>query len=275
MQTSKYNTNSFTKSDLSKTETKIRKSLKSFQTLGESLAFIQDNDLHVLKDYDPGYKGFIKYCNDTFYIKQAYIYKMINAYTVCKIFQDNNIKELPGTESQCRPITRFLKDHYPEDIADCWHDFVNKYNDGLCTWSADSIKKHFNEHFGIKKTDSNNAETESKSGNGSAGNNSDTDSSGTGTDSNTDSDSNTSNADKLEIERLKQLLAASEAEKQFLQEKLRTRTNSSFNPDLSSPIAKKLFKAGFRKLAAELHPDKGGSTQDMQELLELKSKLGI
>src|SRR6056297_2130019 len=196
MQTSKYNTNSFTKSDLSKTETKIRKSLKSFQTLGESLAFIQDNDLHVLKDYDPGYKGFIKYCNDTFYIKQAYIYKMINAYTVINILKDNNIKELPCTESQCRPITRFLKDHYPEDIADCWHDFINKYADGLYTWSADSIKKHFNEHFGVQKTDSSNA------GKGSAGNNSDTDSSGTGADSGTDSNTDTSNADKLEIERL-------------------------------------------------------------------------
>jgi hypothetical protein len=271
---SEYNTN-YTASDLKKAEADIRKSLKSFNDLGAALTFIQDNDLHVLKNYEAGYKGFIKYCQDTFCIKQAYVYKMIQASSVMNILKDNNFKMLPGTESQCRPITRFLKDHYPEDIADCWGDFVNKYKDGLITWTAENIKKHFNEHFGVQKT---------------TGKDSDTDFSGAGTDSSgaeTDfSEAGTGfNKKDSEIEQLKQKLAVAlrlkdeaEAENQRLSARvteLKMARMHTGNPDLNSPMAKKLFKAGFRKLAAELHPDKGGSTQDMQELLELKSKLGI
>ena len=43
----------------------------------------------------------------------------------------------------------------------------------------------------------------------------------------------------------------------------------------TSSMAKRLFKAGFRKLAAECHSDTGGNDELMKELLELKAELGI
>jgi curved DNA-binding protein CbpA len=36
-----------------------------------------------------------------------------------------------------------------------------------------------------------------------------------------------------------------------------------------------LFKAGFRKLAKDLHPDHGGDAADFRKLQDLKADLGI
>ena len=272
----------FTKAEkraFSHTENRIFKNIRNFVQLGEDLLKVKEKNLQAIKGYTPDKKGFDLYCSDTFDISSIYVYKMIKAYQVMNVLEA--FSTVPNTESQCRPLSVLLDK--PEELTALWAGLVEKYTQGLIKLTAACIQMAVNKHINkdseqtdkTKNSEQTNNSKQNKENKGS--DNSDdseqTDDSAQTNDSE-QTDAKTESKKDLEIKELKRKLMEAELQNAKLRREAHRREAFSGNIPTSS-MAKRLFKAGFRKLAAECHSDTGGNDELMKELLELKAELGI
>ena len=93
-------------------ESKIRTAQKSFLVEGECLNAIMIGELYL----ERGFATFDSYVDQIFDISTNYAYKRAAAWRVWCILKDSGFKgkQLPKTESQCRPLTKLNGDDKPE-----------------------------------------------------------------------------------------------------------------------------------------------------------------
>ena len=252
------NTNSFDEKDvkdLKNLERKIKSNLKKYYNLGETLNIVKVRKLQTVKGYNPDDKGFEQYLRDRFDISKVYCYKMIQAYQVCITLQDYGYSDMPLSESQCRPLALLLSD--PDKLVQVWEQVISSKE----KITAKKIKSLVDEIRGKGST------------NKESGNNNSSDESGSESGSESKKESKSSAKDEL-IKELKEQLAKKEREAEALRSELAQRKNMRGSIP-SGKLARELFKAGFRAVSKKYHPDHGGTSEQMREVLELKKKLGI
>lgn len=101
-------------------EKTIRSGLNVYQSIGESLNVIANEDLYK----ERGFKTFETYVETFFDITRDYAYKMIAAYRVSTILSSEGFTglKLPQNESQCRPLAT-LEDKF---ILTAWSQIVDQ-----------------------------------------------------------------------------------------------------------------------------------------------------
>ena len=248
--------------DLRAIEKKITNRLKSFYSLGELLNTIKVRSLQVIKGYPETAEGFESYLRDRFDISKVYCYKMIQAYEVCTVIEEYGFNDLPKTESQCRPLALLLET--PELLSTVWEALVNSEE----KITAKTIKKEVDNARGKDTGDTENTESTGNTEKGKKGESTENKDS-----ENKDSESKSSAKDAL-IAKLKEELAQKEKEAEELRAELAQRRNTRDGIP-GNKLAKELFKAGFRAVSKKYHPDHGGTSEQMREVLELKRILGI
>ena len=254
------NTDSFNEKDvkdLKNLERKIKSNLKKYYSLGETLNIVKVRKLQTVKGYNPDDKGFEQYLRDRFDISKVYCYKMIQAYQVCITLQDYGYSDMPMSESQCRPLALLLSE--PEKLVQVWEQVTSSKE----RITAKKIKTLVDEIRGKGSTNKESDNSGSESNNDSSN------------DSNNESEKESKGSAKDElIAQLKAELAKKEREAEELRAELAQRRNMRGSIP-SSKLARELFKAGFRAVSKKYHPDHGGTSEQMREVLELKKKLGI
>lgn len=232
-------------------EASILRGLKAYQNVGKALTIIAQNRL-----YRATHRTFAQYCRDKWDMTTARASQYQFAYRLHELFTLQGFKVLPKTESQCRPFARIPQDENFDALAiQVWSDVIA--DSGAIT--AKLINSYVDSALGIETK--------------SADDNADSKSNAKGTAGAADSaDEQSASAElRAEIRALKQKVAylesALDAEKQAHK---RTAKHGSFP---KSDLATKLYKAGFRAMAKQCHPDHGGSLDEMKALNELKEIL--
>lgn len=240
------------KKRLNSCEASIRAGLKSFYNVGRALS-----DIAQFKLYRDTHSTFAGYAKEKWDMTTARVSQLQHAYRVHALLTSLEIKPVPATESQCRPLVRVPADENMDAaIVEIWSAVIA---DGEKI-TAKKVNDAVDEFLGIEKKQA----TDASEGEGAAA--------ADGQNAATDEPSGSAELRAM-VRELKRKVAylesALEAEKQAHK---RTASKSGIP---TSATAKKLFKAGYRAMAKTAHPDHGGSDAAMTELNELKSTLGI
>ena len=235
-------------------EASIRNGLKAYQNVGKALTVIAQGRL-----YRSTHSTFAKYAKEKWDMTTARVSQLQHAYRVHQLLTAAGFKTLPVTESQCRPLARIPQDAEMDSrIISVWRAVV----DSKEKITAKSINDAVDSELGIEP------KQETAGGSSEAGT--------AGTAGKSDDETRAEKDCKLaemraELQAARQKIAylesVLEAEKRAHQ-----RTKAA-NGVPKSELATKLYKAGFRALAKEMHPDHGGSEAAMRELNQLKGVL--
>ncbi len=238
------------KRDLLSCEAKIRNGQKAFYKIGEALTIIAQGRL-----YRSTHSTMAKYASEKWDMTTARVSQYQASYRIHALLTLNGFKVLPVSESQCRPLVRIpADDNMDSKIVKAWKicvDSKEKITAKLVNDAVDAV-------LGIERKQ----DTQSDAGADTGAN--------AGTGANADGPS-ASAEHRAELRALKAKIAylesALEAEK-----RAHARTAKSGGIPTSN-MAKRLYKAGFRALAKEMHPDHGGTAKGMAELNSLKDTL--
>ena len=240
------------KKQLVSAEASIRNGLKSYQNIGKALTIIAQGRL-----YRATHTTMTNYAREKWDMTTARVSQYQHAYRVHELLTAHDIKPLPATESQCRPLVRIpADDNMDAAIMHVWRECIA--SPGKIT--AKLVNDKVDEHLGIDRTPA-----------AEASENSDGQTDGQ-TASGTDSPSASAEM-RAEMRAMKRKIAYLEsalaAEKKAHQ---RTQVSKGLP---QSAMAKSLFKAGFRAMAKQHNVDNGGTAEAMAELTELKTTLNI
>lgn len=250
------NLNSDEKKRLQSAEASIRNGLKSFYNVGRALS-----DISQFRLYRETHSTFAKYAKEKWDMTTARVSQLQHAYRVHALLSSLDIKPLPATESQCRPLVRIPADaDMDARIVKVWSDVITTA--GAAKITAKMVNDAVDAELGIDKQHAGEEKQDAKSSAGAGP--------AAGAEGNEESASAEMRAMVRELKRkVAYLESALEAEKQAHK---RTEAKKGIP---TSATAKQLFKAGYRAMAKSAHPDHGGDEKTMQELNELKDILGI
>jgi hypothetical protein len=247
------------KKTLASCETTIRAGLKSFYNVGRALADIRSGRL-----YRAAFSTFDAYAADKWDMTRQRATQLIASWRIHEQLQSYGFKVLPTTESQCRPFAKVPEDmEYDSRVVQIWQAVV----DSGKPVTAKLVDTVASEILGINKQEA----KEDKA----------TDNATSAASASAGPAAEESKGIDREAELL-EMLRAAKAKIAYLESALaaekmahkRTAT-SKMGSAPSSKLAKDLYKAGFRAMAKQCHPDFGGNADDMKELNNLKEALGI
>jgi hypothetical protein len=210
--------------------------------------------------YRSTHSTFAKYAKEKWDMTTGRVSQLQHAYRVHELLSYVGFKVLPATESQCRPLARIPQDENMDRVTvEVWSEVLASKE----KITAKLINDKVDAALGIEpkqETSGDSAEA------GTAGK------AGTGDDDETRAEKDAKLAEmRAELVQARQKIAylesVLEAEKRAHQ-----RTKAA-NGVPKSELATKLYKAGFRAMAKQCHPDHGGNAQDMAELNALKDVL--
>lgn len=236
-------------------EASIRNGLKAYQNVGKALTIIAQGRL-----YRSTHSTFAKYAKDKWDMTTGRVSQLQQAYRIHQLLQVAGFKTLPVTESQCRPLSRIPQDESMDSrIIAVWRAVV----DSKEKITAKLINDAVDTELGIEPKQET---ADDSKGTGTAGK------AGTADDDETRAEKDCKLAEmRAELLAARQKIAylesVLEAEKRAHQ-----RTKAA-NGVPKSELATKLYKAGFRAMAKQCHPDHGGNAKDMAELNALKDVL--
>lgn len=239
-------------------EASIRGGLKAFYNVGRALS-----DISQFRLYRETHSTFAKYAKEKWDMTTARVSQLQHAYRVHALLSALDVKPLPASESQCRPLVRIPADSDMDArIAKVWSDVIAAADGRKIT--AKMVNDAVDAELGIDKQHADEAKHDAHDAHANTG----------GTAGNESADDPSASAElRAMVRELRRKVAylesALEAEKQA-----HKRTGAKKGIPTSA-TAKQLFKAGYRAMAKTAHPDHGGNASTMKELNELKSVLGI
>jgi hypothetical protein len=252
-------------------ESSIRNGLKSFYNVGRAVCEIREGryyrETHATGD---------AYFSEKWDMTRQRVSQLVFAHHVYSLLKEFGFTTLPGTESQCRPLSRIPEGMtHDNDIIAVWSGVLETKNRITAKLVSDQVDAFMGKGDGKGAGDS----KEPGAGAGTGDNAGDGQGAEGGAGAGADSQ-DTKGADK-EAELLAALRDA-QAKIAYLESALaaekkahqRTRTSAKHGMP-TSKLAKDLFKAGFRAMAQKHHPDHGGDAATMKELNNLKAELGI
>lgn len=253
---------------------------KAWYKIGTNAAIIRD-----LRLYRSTHATGDAYFADRFDYTRQYVAYVIAAARIYDQLKSYGFSVLPKTESQCRPFAKIPEDmQYDANVVLVWQTVVDsgdKMTAKLVTAVVDQVigeyvLANYPEDSAIYKQW---AKAAPKAGSGSsAGAKTEGAASSAGS-------AGTAGADpgvESEVDQLREQLRAAKAKIAHLESRLASEqaahkrtaaANGRFAPQ--SKMATDLYKAGYKSLARQYHPDMGGTAEDMQELDKIKEALGI
>jgi len=243
------------KKQLVSCEASIRAGLKAYQHVGKALTTIAQGRL-----YRSTHSTFAKYAKEKWDMTTGRVSQLQHAYRVHQLLDSLGMKPLPATESQCRPLARIPQDENMDRVTvEVWQAVI----DSKASITAKLVNDKVDEALGIEPKQAASGDSAEAGTAGTAGKSADGE---------TRAEKDTQLAEmRAQLQAARQKVAylesVLEAEKRAHQ-----RTKAA-NGVPRSELATKLYKAGFRALAKEMHPDHGGSEAGMRELNQLKGVL--
>lgn len=246
------------KKQLNSAEASIRNGLKSYQNVGKALTIIAQGRL-----YRSTHSTFAKYCKDKWDMTTARASQYQHAYRVHELLAGTGAfgRNLPATESQCRPLVRIPMDEkMDETIIRVWIAVTGSKQ----KITAKLVNDCVDAELGIDKEPDRDAADDKKQAAADA--------TASGSDGAPNEPSGSAEM-RAEMRAMKKRIAYLESQLE-MERAAHKRTKASGSAPQST-MAKKLYKAGFRALAKSCHPDNGGSNEAMTELNNIKEALNI
>ena len=232
-------------------EATIRNGQKAFYNIGRALT-----DIAQFRLYRATHSTFAKYAKEKWDMTTARVSQYQAAYRIHALLTAADIKPLPASESQCRPLVRIPADENMDArISSVWNEVVN-HGDNI---TAKLVNDMVDAELGIeKKAADSTADADAlTAAEKSAGN-----------------DAPSAAAEqRAEVRELKRKIAYLESA--LAAEKAAHKVTAAKSGLPQSAMAKQLFKAGYRAIAKAAHPDNGGTPEKMAELTALKTALNI
>jgi hypothetical protein len=235
-------------------EASIRAGLKAFYNVGRALS-----DIAQFRLYRSTHSTFATYCKEKWDMTTARASQLQHAYRVHALLTSLEIRPLPATESQCRPLARIPENEQMDAaIVEVWSAVI----DSGQKVTAALVSKCVDDFLGIEPKQSSAGNTASDGAEGSDGAQAGA----------TDGPSASAEM-RAELRDARRKIAYLES--QLEAERQAHKRTKAAGGVPQSAMAKKLYKAGFRAMAKTMHPDNGGSDADMQELNAIKEALHI
>ena len=259
------------KKNLASCEASIRNGLKAFYNVGKALTVIRADRLYSTADL---------YFSEKWDMTRQRVQQLIAAYRIHGLLSGLGAfgRNLPMTESQCRPFSAVPEDmRYDDNVINIWSTVVTsgqKVTAKLVTDTANTIVSeyvlaNYPEDSALYKQY---AKAQAKAEEQTKAQETADQTAGT----NAETAGPSASADQRELVReLKAKIAYLESAL-AAEQKAHQRTMSAKGSALpQSKLAKELFSRGFRAMSRQHHPDMGGDVKIMAELNNLKSTLGI
>lgn len=251
-------------------ESSIRAGLRSFYNVGRALAEIRSNRL-----YRVNYSTFDAYADDKWDMTRARAAQLIFAAHLHDLLALNDVKPLPATESQCRPLASIPEtETHSNDLLDCWLGVIEYAREEKVKITAKLVSTVVDKFLGktpkpVPKPASTPATTTQMPETADDT----TDQPAASAQEETGPSKEAAMLDQLRQAhaRIAYLESALAAEKKAHQ---RTQAASKTAAPMTK-MAKELYKAGFRVLVKQHNPEFGGTPEAMEELIGLRGQLGI
>lgn len=256
---------------LNSCEATIRNGQKAFFNVGRALSVIRTDRL-----YRAAFATFDAYAAEKWDMTRQRVSQLIASFRIYWLLKSYEFTVLPATESQCRPFSRVPEDmRYDDNVVSIWSTVTGDGErvtakavaEATDTIIREYVLKNYPEDSTLYKQWAPKQDNQTQDAGGSAG--------AGGTTAGADTADKQEDTNRALIRELQRKIAFLESTL-AAEKKAHQRTQASKgNTVPTSKLAKDLFKAGFKAMARQHHPDLGGNVDTMQALNELKSDLGI